>query len=150
MGVVNSDLRTKGGLQSSIERGGMTMKVLLINGSPHLNGCVGTALGIVAEELNKQAIETETIHVGNKDIRGCIACGTCGTKGQCVFDDLVNETLPNPKVVKCVLKSSLLKYAYFFQIKCVAGGHFCIPSAIAQFGRYLDLLYSIKPLQLKI
>ena len=75
------------------------MKVLLINGSPHLNGCVGTALGIVAEELNKQAIETETIHVGNKDIRGCIACGTCGTKGQCAFDDLVNETLP--KLAEC-------------------------------------------------
>ena len=39
-----------------------------------------------------------------------------------------------PKVVKCVLKSSLMKYAYFFQIECVTGGHFCIPSAIAQLG----------------
>ncbi|SDB50039.1 flavodoxin family protein [Butyrivibrio sp. INlla16] len=75
------------------------MKILMINGSPHLNGCIGTALGMVAEELNKQGIETETIHVGNKDIRGCIGCGTCESKGQCVFDDLVNETLP--KLAEC-------------------------------------------------
>ena len=51
------------------------MKALLINGSPHANGSTFTALSIVAEELQKNGIETEIVHIGNKDIRGCIACG---------------------------------------------------------------------------
>lgn len=70
------------------------MKVLLINGSPKAKGCIHTALEIAAQELNAQGIETEEIHVGNKDIRGCIACLSCRKTGKCVFDDLVNETAP--------------------------------------------------------
>ncbi len=70
------------------------MKVLLINGSPKAKGCIHTALEIAAKELNAQGIETEEIHVGNKDIRGCIACLSCRKNGKCVFDDLVNETAP--------------------------------------------------------
>ncbi len=68
------------------------MKVLLINGSPHVRGCTYIALKEVADTLNDEGIETEIIQVGNKGIRGCIACGRCKTIGQCVFnDDLVNE-----------------------------------------------------------
>lgn len=67
------------------------MKVLLINGSPNSKGCTSTALSIVAETLNKEGIETETIHVGNKAIRGCIGCRKCFETGKCVFDDFVNE-----------------------------------------------------------
>ena len=67
------------------------MKALLINGSPHANGCTFTALYIVAEELQKNGIETEIIHIGNKDIRGCVACGKCAELGRCVFNDMVNE-----------------------------------------------------------
>ena len=70
------------------------MKVLLINGSPKAKGCIHTALEIAAKELNAQGVETEEIHVGNKDIRGCIACLSCRKTGKCVFDDLVNETAP--------------------------------------------------------
>ena len=70
------------------------MKVLLINGSPKAKGCIHTALEIAAKELNAQGIETEEIHVGNKDIRGCIACLSCRKTGKCVFEDLVNETAP--------------------------------------------------------
>ena len=47
------------------------MKVLLINGSPHAHGCTYTALSVVADELNKADVETEIVHVGHKDIRGC-------------------------------------------------------------------------------
>ena len=68
------------------------MKVLLINGSPNIDGCIARALKEVEVTLNKEGIETETIHVGNKDIRGCIACGKCYTSGECVFDDLVNAS----------------------------------------------------------
>ncbi len=66
-------------------------KVLLLNGSPRANGCTATALQEMAGVFEKEGIETEIIQVGNKDIRGCIACGRCGELGKCVFDDLVNE-----------------------------------------------------------
>ena len=64
------------------------MKVLLINGSPHANGCTFTALNIVAEELQKNGIETEIVHIGSKDIRGCIACGKCAELGRCVNNEV--------------------------------------------------------------
>ena len=75
------------------------MKVLLINGSPNSKGCTHTALVEVEKELNNEGIDTEIIQVGNKDIRGCIACGHCKTAKQCVFNDLVNETAP--KFAEC-------------------------------------------------
>ena len=67
------------------------MKVLLVNGSPRPNGCTARALKEVSDELERNGIETVTLHIGNKDIRGCIACNTCSKKGKCVFDDIVNE-----------------------------------------------------------
>lgn len=70
------------------------MKVLMINGSPDSRGCIHTALTLAAEVLNAEGIETEEIQVGNKDIRGCIACRRCKETGKCVFNDLVNETAP--------------------------------------------------------
>jgi len=53
------------------------MKALLINGSPRPNGCTFTALTELANTLEAEGIETEIVHVGNKDIRGCIACRRC-------------------------------------------------------------------------
>ena len=67
------------------------MKVLLINGSPHGAGSTYTALREMEKVFVQEGIETELVQVGNQDIRGCIACGFCGTKGKCVFDDVVNE-----------------------------------------------------------
>ncbi len=67
------------------------MKVLMINGSPHSQGNTYTALRQMEEIFHQQGVETEILHVGNKDIRGCIACRKCGELGKCVFDDAVNE-----------------------------------------------------------
>ena len=67
------------------------MKVIIINGSAHINGCTARALKEVSDILNKEEIDTEIINVGNKNIRGCISCETCSTKGKCVFDDEVNK-----------------------------------------------------------
>lgn len=67
------------------------MKVLLINGSPHVDGVIALALKELSDTFNRCNIETEIIHVGNKDIRGCIACRSCKKTGKCVFDDCVNE-----------------------------------------------------------
>lgn len=67
------------------------MKVLLINGSPHENGCTYTALSEVSASLNENGVDTEIVWIGNKSIHGCIACGGCAKTGRCVFDDGVNE-----------------------------------------------------------
>jgi multimeric flavodoxin WrbA len=65
------------------------MKVLLINGSPRQNGNTAIALAEVAKQLTQEGIDSEIVWIGNKPIRGCIACGQCKTKGlgHCVFDD---------------------------------------------------------------
>ena len=72
------------------------MKALLVNGSPRAKGCTYTALSELAKTLEEEGIETEILHVGHKDIRGCIACRKCHStgSGKCVFNDIVNETAP--------------------------------------------------------
>lgn len=70
------------------------MKVLMINGSPKPKGCIATALAIAAEEFAAAGVETEQVNIGNKDVRGCIACLRCRELGHCVFDDVVNECAP--------------------------------------------------------
>ena len=87
------------------------MKVLLINGSPHANGCTATALDIVAKELEKNGIEAEIVHVGNKNIHGCIACFKCKQTGRCVFDDLVNELAPKFEQADALVIGSPVYYA---------------------------------------
>jgi len=66
------------------------MKVLLINGSPHANGCTYTALQEIAQTLQKQGIESEIFHIGTKPVAGCIACMKCKEIGHCVFNDSVD------------------------------------------------------------
>ena len=66
--------------------------VILLNGSPHPKGCTATALEEMIKVFTEEGIETELIQVGNKAIRGCIACNSCKKLGKCVFDDAVNET----------------------------------------------------------
>lgn len=67
------------------------MKVLLVNGSPKMNGNTAISLAEMEKIFAEEGIETVKLHVGNKDIRGCIACGRCSQTGKCVFDDVVNE-----------------------------------------------------------
>lgn len=67
------------------------MKVLLVNGSPHKEGCTYTALTEAGKTLNKEGIETEIFWIGNKPLSGCIACKKCVELGKCVFNDSVNE-----------------------------------------------------------
>ena len=67
------------------------MKVLLLNGSPHKNGCTAAALDEIIRTLHGESIETELIQVGRENIRGCTSCGYCETHDGCVFHDLVDE-----------------------------------------------------------
>ncbi|MDF2548249.1 MAG: iron-sulfur flavoprotein [Anaerosolibacter sp.] len=90
------------------------MKVLLINGSPKAQGCTYTALCEVAKELEKENIETEIFHVGNKPIRGCMACNACFREDAdgCVFDDdTVNIALAKAKEVDGFVFGSPVHYA---------------------------------------
>ena len=68
------------------------MKVLMINGSPNPKGNTAIALNEMEKIFAAEGFETEILHIGNKDIRGCIGCRRCAQTGKCVFDDLVNET----------------------------------------------------------
>lgn len=67
------------------------MKVALVNGSPHKNGCTYTALSVTAEVLNEEGIETEIFWIGARPLSGCIVCKKCVQTGSCVFEDSVNE-----------------------------------------------------------
>ncbi|MBD5235887.1 MAG: flavodoxin family protein [Barnesiella sp.] len=71
------------------------MKVIVINGSPHISGgCTDRGLREVEDTLKANGIEVERINVGNKDVRGCIGCNFCRKHGRCVFNDIVNEVAP--------------------------------------------------------
>ena len=70
------------------------MKVLMINGSPHREGNTYIALHEMEKIFRQEEVESEIIQVGNKPVRGCIACRSCAEKGKCVFDDCVNEIAP--------------------------------------------------------
>jgi multimeric flavodoxin WrbA len=67
------------------------MKVLLVNGSPHKDGCTHRALSEVACTLNEESINAEIFWIGSKPLSGCAACHYCAQSGSCVFNDAVNE-----------------------------------------------------------
>ena len=67
------------------------MKVLIINGSPRVGGNTSTALDEMVKVFSEEGIDTEVVQIGNKAIRGCVSCGSCGNTGKCVFNDEVNE-----------------------------------------------------------
>ena len=67
------------------------MKVLIINGSPRVGGNTSVAVDEMVKTFNEEGVEAEVVQIGNKAIRGCIACGSCAQNGKCVFDDAVNE-----------------------------------------------------------
>jgi len=87
------------------------MKVLLINGSPRKNGNTALALQEMANVFALEGVEAEIIHIGNQDIRGCIACGTCGKNGKCVFDDAVNAIAPKFEAADGIVIGSPVYYA---------------------------------------
>lgn len=87
------------------------MKVLLINGSPHENGCTYTALKEVSDTLNKNGVETEIIHIGVTPAPGCIACGSCRRSGYCYVDDKVNEVLDKLPETDGIVVGSPVYYA---------------------------------------
>ncbi len=108
------------------------MKVLMINGSPHKEGCTYTALKEIEKELLKMGIETEIVHIGTQPIRGCIGCDKCAN-GRCIFnDDSVNSILELAETADAFVFGSPVHYAaasgsltafldrFFYAGKCLA------------------------------
>ena len=87
------------------------MNVLMINGSPRGNGNTAVALKEMKQVFAQEGIEVTELNVGSKAIRGCIACGKCGTLGKCVFDDTVNEAAPLLAKADGVVVASPVYYA---------------------------------------
>ncbi len=87
------------------------MKVLLINGSPKKEGNTFIALSEVQKTLTAEGIETEMIHVGHKNIHGCIACNKCVETGRCAFNDIVNEVADKFKDADGIVVGSPVYYA---------------------------------------
>ena len=86
--------------------------VLLINGSPHKNGCTFTALSEIAAQLEKNGVSSEIVSIGTGPVRGCIACGGCRRKGECVFgDDPANEIARKLAEADGVIIGSPIYYA---------------------------------------
>ena len=87
------------------------MKVLMLNGSPRPRGNTFTALSEMEKVFQAEGVETELVHVGNQDIRGCIACLSCMKQGKCVFDDMVNELAPKFEASDGLVVGSPVYYA---------------------------------------
>ena len=87
------------------------MKVLMINGSPRVDGNTGIALKEMEQVFSQEGIEVETVQVGNQAVRGCMACGYCGKNGKCVFDDVVNELAPKFEEADGLVVASPVYYA---------------------------------------
>ena len=87
------------------------MKVLIINGSPRVNGNTSIALDEMRKVFEEEGVNVEIVQVGNKDVRGCIACGRCRELGKCVFDDVVNELAPKFEEADGLVVASPVYYA---------------------------------------
>ncbi len=87
------------------------MKVLIINGSPRRGGNTALAVEEAASVLQKEGIETETVTIGSKPVRGCVACNRCASLGRCVFDDAVNELAEKFEAADGLLVASPVYYA---------------------------------------
>lgn len=87
------------------------MKVLILNGSPRVDGNTSIAVREMENVFAENGIEVETIQVGSKDIRSCVACGGCYATGKCVFNDIVNEIAPKFEAADGLVVASPVYYA---------------------------------------
>lgn len=88
------------------------MKVLLLNGSPHEQGCTYTALSEAGGALTAAGIETELVHIGKMAVHGCIGCGKCAESHRCVFKgDPVNAALDKMEHSDGLIVGSPVYYA---------------------------------------
>lgn len=87
------------------------MNVLIINGSPRVNGNTTIAVNEMVKVFEQEGVDAEVVQIGSKDVRGCIACGSCFEKGKCVFNDIVNELAPKFEAADGLVVATPVYYA---------------------------------------
>ena len=87
------------------------IKVLILNGSPRVDGNTTIAIREMENIFEENGVETQTVQIGQLNIRGCIACGGCYGKGKCVFEDIVNEIAPKFEAADGLVVASPVYYA---------------------------------------
>ena len=87
------------------------MKILMVNGSPHENGCTARALAEMESVFAAAGIEVEKLSLGKAEIRGCIGCGGCRRTGRCAFGGAVNEFLDKAETADGVVFGSPVHFA---------------------------------------
>lgn len=87
------------------------MKVIILNGSPRVGGNTEIAIAELVKTFAAEGVETEVVSVGNKEIRNCIACGSCHTTGKCVFNDIVNEVADKLKEADGLIAATPVYFA---------------------------------------
>ena len=87
------------------------MRVLILNGSPKPEGNTACAISEMVKVFGSEGVETDVIQIGNKAIRGCVACGSCSKTGKCVFDDEVNAIAPKFEDADGLVVASPVYYA---------------------------------------
>lgn len=87
------------------------MKVLMINGSPRKGGNTSIALAEMEKIFREEGCEVETLDIGNKIIRGCVACTSCYQTGKCAFEDEVNLAAPKFEQADALIVASPVYYA---------------------------------------
>ena len=87
------------------------MKILILNGSPRAEGNTALALRQMQDVLEKEGADVEYVHVGNRAIRGCVACGACFQTGKCAINDMVNELAPKLEECDGLVVGSPVYYA---------------------------------------
>lgn len=87
------------------------MKVILVNGSPHKEGCTYTGLCEIEKVLNESGVETEIFWIGNEPLRGCLGCGACAKLGHCAANDSVNEFTEKAKSADGFIFGSPVHYS---------------------------------------
>ena len=86
------------------------MKVLLINGSPHKEGCTYTALKEISKTLKEEGIDSEIYQI-NTNVEACRACYACRKIGHCVINDSVNDFVEYAKDFDGYIIGSPVHYA---------------------------------------
>ncbi len=116
------------------------MKVLAINGSPRREGTTYGAIKLVTTELSKHKIDSEIVHIGNGQVRGCIACGICikSEDKKCAFnDDIVNELIEKSKSADGLIIASPVHFSG------VAGAMKCVLDRFFYAGGKDRLAYKV-------
>ena len=87
------------------------MKVILVNGSPHEDGCTNYALNEMQKVFNEEGLETEIFWIGNKQMGGCLGCCKCRELKKCVIDDIVNVFIKKCETADAFVFGSPVHYA---------------------------------------